>query len=40
MGLLNNIFYSIGKGVAYHPYACFIGGILATIACGFGFINL
>jgi len=40
MGVLNNIFYSVGKGVAYHPFACFVGGILATVAFGFGFINL
>jgi len=40
MEAINNIFYSIGKGVAYHPFACFLGGILATIAFGFGFINL
>lgn len=40
MGLLNNLFYNIAKGVAYHPIAAFVGGILATIACGFGFMNL
>ena len=40
MGLLNNLFYNIAKAVAYHPIATFLAGILATVACGFGFMNL
>ena len=40
MGKLSQIFYHIGKGVSHHPYLTFLGGILLTVACGFGFVNL
>lgn len=40
MGILNKIFYNIGKGAAHHPYITFLSAILVTIACGLGFLNL
>ena len=39
MGLLNEIFYHIGKGVARHPFIVFFGAIVVTTACGLGFLN-
>mmetsp|Transcript_25691 Transcript_25691/g.29541 ORF Transcript_25691/g.29541 Transcript_25691/m.29541 type:complete len:174 (+) Transcript_25691:19-540(+) len=39
MGFLNKIFYTIGGGVARHPFIVFVSALIVTASCGLGFLN-